>query len=104
MQMRQRTIKRRKIFFLNVLLGAVVIFTGPTVYNAIGRFVTTDPFVGLFKKSIKPIDESIGIQMDGVEIRDFDGKRLVSSAFANRVDVRRDRQAATLYGVKNGLY
>ena len=88
----------------NGALSLLAIIAAPYLYRAIGLFVTTDPFIGLYKQSIKPIDESIGIRMDAVELRDFKGGTLTSSATADRVDVRRDRRAATLYEVQNGLF
>jgi len=104
MQTKAYKIKRRKAIGRNVFLGAAIVIAAPVVYNYLVDFVRSDPFVGLYKKSANQPDESIGIRMDAVELRDFKGAKLVSSAFADRVDVRKDRQVATLYGVKNGLY
>lgn len=97
-------VKRWRSAVRNTILGAAAIFGLPYAYDNIARFIATDPFVGLYKRGIQPIDESIGIRMDGVQIRDYKGPKLMSSAFAGRIDVRRDRQALTLYGVKNGVY
>jgi len=95
---------RRNILIRNVFCGLISIVVAPLLYNAIGAFITSDPFVGLMNKTTSPLADSIGIRMNSVELRDFNGDKLVSSAFAKRVDVRKDRQVAMLYGVKNGFY
>ncbi len=89
---------------INATVGVAVIFGAPSAYNSIAKFVAEDPFIGIYKRSLNPIDETIGIRMDDVELRDFKGPKLISSAHAGRIDIRRDRKAITLYDVKRGLY
>jgi hypothetical protein len=104
--MHARTLKKKKGITVvrNVALGAAFVFGGPFAYHAIATFVASDPFIGLFRKTGKAMDDSIGIHMESVELRDYHGAKLASSAIAGRVDIRKDRQAATLYNVRNGIY
>ncbi len=99
-----KTNRKRVHFIRNIFGGAILIVGAPYAYRAIGEFITSDPFVGLQAKRLEGLDDSIGIRMDDVEVRDYSGAKLTSSAFAKRVDVRKDRQAASLYGVRDGLY
>ncbi len=96
--------KRRRQFFLNLTLTLVGIGTIPAAYRYFKDYLSGDPFSSVFAKTSNEIDDSIGIRMDGVELRDYSGAKLISSAYANRVDVRRDRQSVTLYGVSRGEY
>jgi len=93
-----------KRILVRVGLGAAGIVAAPFLYSWIGAFITSDPFVGLYKHKSEMLDDSIGIRMDGVELRDYNGGKLTSSAMANRVDVQRDRHSAKLYGVREGLF
>src|ERR1700733_4453432 len=102
--MRSAKQKHTKRVVVRVLLTAACIVVAPLVYQRIARFVTSDPFVGLYKRKSEIIDDDIGIRMNGVELRDYRGGKLLSTAYANRVDIQKDRETATLYGVKDGTY
>ena len=97
-------LKRGKLLLRNTVLGLIAIVATPLVYNWVVKFVTSDPFVGLHLQNSGTLAASIGIRMDDVELRDFNENRLVSSAFAKRVDVQQDRQSATLFNVSRGVY
>ena len=84
--------------------GIVVILVAPIVYHAVVAFVSSDPFIGLQAQSNKALAETVEMQMDSVELRDYDGAKLVSSAFARRVEVQKNAQTAVLYDVKDGIY
>ncbi len=88
----------------NVALGAVFIAAIPAAYNYIKVFISGDPFKAMFAKASSDVDESIGIRMDGVDLRDYKGAKLVSSAHARRIDIRKDRQGVNLYDVTSGVY
>jgi lipopolysaccharide export system protein LptA len=95
--------KRRKLV-LNIAGGLAVGLAGPTAYHAAIAFVTSDPFLGLQAQANKSMAETIEMRMDAVELRDYNGANLVSSAYARRVDVQKNAQVAVLYDVKNGIY
>jgi len=42
---------RRNILIRNVFCGLISIVVAPLLYNAIGAFITSDPFVGLMNKT-----------------------------------------------------
>ena len=95
---------RRRYLWLNLGLTGVSLLALPMAYSYIKSTLTGDPFSSIFEKKSTDIDDTIGIRMDGVELRAYSGAKLVSSSFANRVDVRRDRQSVALYGVSKGYY
>ncbi|MDR3690384.1 MAG: hypothetical protein P4L46_13465 [Fimbriimonas sp.] len=84
------------------VIGCIVAL--PPAYNYLKGYVASDPFNTLFSKGPSDIDDSIGVRMNGVEMRDYSGSRLVGSAHARRVDIRKDRQYVDLYDVTNGVY
>jgi len=102
--MRQKKKKNTKRAVVRITLTAACLVAAPLVYSRIAAFIVSDPFVGLYKRKSEIIDDDIGMQMKGVQLRDYRGGKLISNAFANQVDIQKDRHSATLYGVSNGLY
>src|SRR5580692_4030942 len=104
MQVVNRTRKRKAALLRNIGLSVAAALCAPIAYNGLRTFLATDAFKNLFAGGPREMAESIGSQMDDVQLRDYNGGKLVSSASAQRIDFRKDRQGFTLYGVTNGIY
>lgn len=63
-----------------------------------------DPLKGYKQPLPAGVREQDGIAMDGVLIKHFSGKLLVTSAVVDKVRVRQDRQFVEFNGIKQGTY
>lgn len=64
------------------------------------RLAKVDPF-GKFRQE-GPLGGEIAMRLEDVDLRQYDGTRLVAEATVDRIDVRNDRLFFALYGVRDG--
>lgn len=62
-----------------------------------------DPFAGL-KRTSKTVDPNLGVRIEGVELKSFKDKKLVTKANIDRMDIGQSRQQYELFGVHDGIF
>ena len=91
-------------WFLRGLAGALGIVAGVALYHATADLLSRDA-LRKYREAAKRLDpDQVAMHMDHVTLRQYVGKRVAALATVEQVEVTRDRQAASLKGLRNGVY
>ncbi len=66
--------------------------------------IQIDPFARYTELAEGTLGGDVGIRLEQVQVRSYEGDRLVGEARVDRMDVRKDRRHMDFYGVSDGIY
>jgi hypothetical protein len=90
-------LKRGALFVAGVAIGVLAV-------QWVQKLMTLDPFAAFRDADTGPLGSLVGVRMDNVSLKFYDGPTQTGACQVERVDVQKNKQFLDLYVVRDGSY